>query len=75
VTQLDIKALFPEILHSIKHKANTKDNYFYARKNLPQDHSKNMRKLFEDGIPTVCFSIIKPKIWDHVLQFHKHPHL
>jgi hypothetical protein len=62
VIQLDITASFPEILHSIKHKAYTKDNYFYARKILPQDHSKNMRKLFEYGIPTAWFSIIKPKI-------------
>jgi hypothetical protein len=60
VEQLDVTALFPEILHSIKHKANTEDNYFYARKNLPQDHTKNMRKLFEDGIPTAWFLIIKP---------------
>jgi len=62
VAQLDITALFPEILHSIKHKANTKDNDFHARKNLSQDHTKNMRKLFEDGIPTAWFSVIKPKI-------------
>jgi hypothetical protein len=61
VAKLDTTA-FSKIIHSIKHKATTEDNYFYARKNLSQDDIKNMRKLFEDGIPTVWFSIIKPKI-------------
>jgi hypothetical protein len=67
VAQQEITALFPEILHSIKHKATTEEYYFYARNNLPQDHTKNMTKLLEDGIPTAWFSIIKPKIRDHVL--------
>jgi len=59
VAELEITALFHEILHSIKHKANTEDNDFHARMNMPQDHTK---KLFEDGIPTAWFPIIKPKI-------------
>jgi hypothetical protein len=75
VEQQDITALFPEILDSMRHKATTEEYYFYARKNLPPDHTKNMGKLSEDRILTAWFSIIKPKIRDHVFQFHKYPHL